>query len=138
MSVHKRANNDTYYVAYRDADGRQHTKTFGKGREGKRDAQRFDEEIKARKLIETPLPVFAPGQKAYIDQLTQLYINAKKAEGKSLRWIKELAVLVMSATAPMSPLSAQLMEPRSARLMEPFGDQAMEPFRDHLMEPGQR
>ena len=52
MSVHKRANNGTYYVSYRDAGGRQRTKTFGKGREGKRDAQRFDEEIKARKLIE--------------------------------------------------------------------------------------
>ena len=28
MSVHKRANNDTYYVSYRDAGGRQRTKTF--------------------------------------------------------------------------------------------------------------
>jgi len=36
----------------------------------------------------------------------------------------------MSATAPMSPLGAQLKEPRSAPIMEPFGD--------HLMEPGQR
>ena len=101
MSVHKRLSNDTYYVSYRDADGRQRTKTFGKGREGKRDAQRFDEEIKARKLIEAPLPIFAPGQKAYIDQLTQLYINAKKAEGKSLRWIRELAVLVKTHFIPV-------------------------------------
>ena len=44
----------------------------------------------------------------------------------------------LSATAPMSPLSVQLMEPRSAPIMEPFGDQVMEPFGDHLMEPGQR
>jgi len=36
----------------------------------------------------------------------------------------------LSATAPMSPLGAQLMAPRSARLMEPFCD--------HVMEPGQR
>ena len=57
MSVHKRANNGTYYVAYRDAAGRQHTKTFGKGREGKRDAQKFDQEIKVRKLIEAGMNV---------------------------------------------------------------------------------
>lgn len=101
MSVHKRANNGTYFVAYRDENGKQCRKTFGKGREGKRDAQKFDEEVKARKLVEAPLPVFAPGEQVYLDQLAQLYINAKKSEGKSLRWIKELAVLLKKHFIPV-------------------------------------
>ena len=42
MSVHKRSNNGTYYVAYRDGNGRQHTRSFGKGRDGKREAEKFD------------------------------------------------------------------------------------------------
>jgi len=47
------------------------------------------------------LPIFAPGEKVSIDQLTQLSINAQKAEGKLLRWIKELAVLVKTHFIPV-------------------------------------
>ena len=46
MSVHKRINNGTYYVAYRDGNGRQHTRSFGKGRDGKREAEKFDEQVR--------------------------------------------------------------------------------------------
>ncbi len=39
--------------------------TFGKGREGKGDVRKFDEEIKTRKNVEAPLPIFAPGEQVY-------------------------------------------------------------------------
>jgi integrase len=101
MSVHKRGNNGTYYVSYRDEKGAQHTKTFGKGREGKRDALKFDEEIKARKLVEAPVPRFALGEKVYLDQLAQIYIDAKKSEGNSVRCLKEIAALLKEHFLPV-------------------------------------
>ncbi|KHK01326.1 tyrosine-type recombinase/integrase [Desulfovibrio sp. TomC] len=101
MSVHKRSNNGTYFVSYRDADGKQRTKTFGTGREGKRQANKFDEEIKARKKVEAPLPVLVPGAKVYLDQLAQAYINAKKSEGRSVRWLQELATLLKKHFIPV-------------------------------------
>lgn len=96
MSVHKRSNNGTYYVAYRDGNGRQHTRSFGKGRDGKREAEKFDEQVKAHKVIEVPLEAAppTPGKKIFLDELSQMYINAKKAEGKSIRRLKELAVIL--------------------------------------------
>ena len=96
MSVHKRSNNGTYYVAYRDGNGRQHTRSFGKGRDGKREAEKFDEQVKAHKVIEVPLEPAPPtsGKKIFLDELSQMYINAKKAEGKSIRRLKELAVIL--------------------------------------------
>lgn len=96
MSVHKRSNNGTYYVAYRDGNGRQHTRSFGKGRDGKREAEKYDEQVKARKVIEVPLEAAPPtsGKKIFLDELSQMYINAKKAEGKSIRRLKELAVIL--------------------------------------------
>ena len=103
MSVHKRNNNGTYYVAYRDENGRQHTKTFGKGRAAKREAEKFDEQVKAHKTIEVPLDVStpAPGKKIFLDELSQMYINAKKAEGKSIRRLKELAVILERHIIPV-------------------------------------
>ena len=68
MSVHQRKSNGTYYVAYRTAEGKKTTKTFGKGREGKRDAQRFDKQAKEQKatVVSSPEPstAAAPGQVA--------------------------------------------------------------------------
>lgn len=94
MSVHKRTSNGAYFVSYRGADGKQTTKSFGKGREGKREAQKFDEEVKARKKVDAPIPTVFPGDVIHLDQLAQRFITAKKAEGRSPRWLKELAAVL--------------------------------------------
>ncbi|MEL7641833.1 MAG: site-specific integrase [Solidesulfovibrio sp.] len=102
MSVHKRPNNDTYYVAYRDAERRQRTKNFGKGREAKRQAQKFDEEIKARKKVEAPLPepLFTQGSRVYLDQLAQMYLNTRKVEGTTLRTLKTIKSILEKHLIP--------------------------------------
>jgi len=95
MSVHKRSNNGTYYVAYRDGNGRQHTKTFGKGRDGKREAEKFDKQVKGPGVVEngSPPPItatVAASGKIYLDQLAQMYINARKVEGTTLKTLGEI------------------------------------------------
>ena len=95
MSVHKRSNNGTYYVAYRDGNGRQHTKTFGKGRDGKREAEKFDKQVKGPGAAAngSPPPITAPvaaSGKIYLDQLAQMYINARKVEGTTLKTLGEI------------------------------------------------
>lgn len=102
MSVHKRSNNSTWFVAYRDASGNQKTRNFGKGREGKRQALKFDEEVKALKKVDAPLPEVAiEADKVYLDQLAQRYLNAKKAEGKRLGWLKELKAILEKHLIPV-------------------------------------
>ena len=96
MSVHKRNNNGTYYVAYRDENGRQHTKTFGKGRDAKRDAEKFDKQVKGPRVAETgsPLPTTEPpvaaSGKIYLDQLAQMYISTRKVEGTTVKTLGEI------------------------------------------------
>jgi len=96
MSVHKRNNNDTYYVAYRDENGRQHTKTFGKGRAAKRDAEKFDKQVKGARAVETgsPPPTTEPpvaaSGKIYLDQLAQMYISTRKVEGTTVKTLGEI------------------------------------------------
>lgn len=107
MSVHMRKNNSAYYVAYRNAEGKQTTKTFGKGREGRRAAQKFDKQVNDQKLTGVVVKTTVPGQvvpntleaiaeevavagKIYLDQLAQMYINSRKVEGTSLRTLKEI------------------------------------------------
>lgn len=102
MSVHKRKNNGTYFVAYRDAEGNQRTKSFGKGREGKRQANNFDEDMKASRKLGTPPPmVSVKEEKVYLDQLAQRYLNAKKAEGKRVGWLKELKAILEKHLIPV-------------------------------------
>ena len=106
MSVHQRASNHTWYVAYRTPEGKHTTKSFGKGREGKRDAQRFDKKLKETKAVEASYPapiaeeVAATG-KIYLDQLAQLYIDARKVEGTSLRTLHEIKAFLKKHLIPV-------------------------------------
>lgn len=95
MSIHMRKNNGTYYVAYRNAEGKQTTKTFGKGREGRRAAQKFDKQVKDHKPVvpssqEAVAEEVALAGKIYLDQLAQMYINSRKVEGTSIRTLNEI------------------------------------------------
>lgn len=82
-----RKNNGTYYVAYRDQFNKQRTKSFGSGTEGKRAAEAFNLEVKAKKLRREE--IVSPRTGAYLDELAQMWIDAKKAEGKGGRWLRD-------------------------------------------------
>ena len=106
MSVHQRATNHTWYVAYRTPEGKQTTKTFGKGREGKRDAQRFDKQMKEQKatVVNTPATIaeeVALTGKLYLDQLTQMYVTARKVEGTKVRTLTEIKKLLERHLIPV-------------------------------------
>lgn len=92
MSVHQRKNNGSYYTVYRNDEGKQRSKDFGKGREGKRLAVAFDQEIKAHRKLKAPLPVATvEDEKLYLDQLIQAYLNARKLAGVRHKTLKEIA-----------------------------------------------
>jgi len=90
MSVHQRKETGAWFVRYRDEFGRQQNKTFGKGVEAKRQAESFDFDIKSRKRARDPL--FIPkADNIYFDDLAQLWIDDKKTQGMSERFLKEWA-----------------------------------------------
>ena len=47
------------------------------------------------------MPRFALGEKVYLDQLAQAYIDAKKSEGNSVRCLKEIAALLKEHFLPV-------------------------------------
>lgn len=102
MSVHKRFNNGTYYVSYRDDTGKQRTKSFGKGDVAKREAEAFDYEIKSRKL--RGLEIKTPNNGVYTDELCQTYINTKKAEGKAGKWLIDFTSILNNHILPGLPM----------------------------------
>lgn len=50
--MHKRKKDGAWQIFWRDQEGRQHNKTFGKSREAKRQAEAFDKQIKAGKPVQ--------------------------------------------------------------------------------------
>jgi len=106
MSIHMRKNNGTYYVAYRNAEGKQTTKTFGKGREGRRAAQKFDKQVKDHGPVPPSTPeaiseeVTVAG-KIYLDQLAQIYINTRKVEGTTIKTLNEIRSFLKKHLIPV-------------------------------------
>lgn len=88
MSVHKRKETGSWFVRFRDEFGQQHNKTFGPGPENKRQAEAFDLLVKAKKRARDPLFQSKSGN-AYLDELAQAWVNAKKTEGKGGGWLKD-------------------------------------------------
>lgn len=95
MSVHQRARDGAWFVSWRDEDGKQHTKVTGKGRAAYRAAEDLDKDLKAQKRAgRSPAP--KNDGKVYLDQIAQAFIDSKKAEGKSLTWLKPFAAMLDS------------------------------------------
>lgn len=87
MGVRKRK--DGYYVvSYRDENGRGRTRSFGRGREAARKAKEFDLDVQLKKSRGEPLPV-SRAEGMYLDELTQLWINEKKAQGRAVNWLRD-------------------------------------------------
>lgn len=80
MSVHQRKETGAWLVRYR-FDGVKHSRTFGKGPEGKRLAEAFDLEIKMRKKLGEDLSSMISDD-PYLGEIAQAYFDAKKVEGK--------------------------------------------------------
>ena len=106
MSVHMRKNNGTYYVAYRTAEGKQTTKTFGKGREGRREAMKFDKQAKddkpvAPSAVETISEEVAVAGNLFLDQLAQMYLTTRKVEGTSPKTLNEIRSFLKKHLIPV-------------------------------------
>lgn len=74
-------------VSYRDERGKSRTRTFGKGREGKKKAEAFGLEVQYKKARGEPLPM-SRAEGMYLDELCQLWIDEKKAQGRVVEWLK--------------------------------------------------
>ncbi len=101
MSIHQRSENGTWFVSYRDAAGKRKTKNFGSGRDAKRAAAKFDAEAKAKRTLAEPIVEEVPGQVVYLDQLAQLFIDTKKAEGKGQERLTQLKALLEKHFIPV-------------------------------------
>ena len=86
MSVHRRKRDDRWFVVWYEDGNRQRKKLFGPGRDEKRRAQEFDYDIKRRKKSGETLPDYQ-GAGIHLDELAQLWINHKIAQGRSREWL---------------------------------------------------
>lgn len=93
MSVHEKKDG-RWQVNFRDENGKVRSKTFPAGKEGKKQAKTFDFEVKALKTQGKQLPVVTRQEGIYFDELAQLWLNEKKAQGRAIRWLKEMADLL--------------------------------------------
>lgn len=99
MSVQYNPRRKTHFVRWIDDQDRHRNKTFPGTKQGKRDAQAFDFDIKSRKKSGRDLP--RPNQDAmYLDELSQLWINAKIAQGRSPGWIRDWASIIKHRFIP--------------------------------------
>lgn len=89
MSVRQRP--DGYWIVdFRDSNGKKRTRSFGKGKAGKRKAEDFDLEIQYKKSKGEALP-HSRAEGVYIDELCQEWIDEKKAQGRKLGWLTDWA-----------------------------------------------
>jgi integrase len=97
MSVHIKPDGQ-HYVSYRDEYGKQHTKTYGKGKQARLQAESFDLKLQAmRKLGERPLAK----SEVYLDGLAQDYVKDRKLSGVSDAYLKDLRDLLNNHVLPL-------------------------------------
>ncbi|MBI9109880.1 hypothetical protein [Maridesulfovibrio ferrireducens] len=89
MSVRKRK--DGYWIVdFRDEFGKLRSRSFGKTQAGQKKATQFDLEIKLKKAKGEALPLHR-SEGIYIDELCQMWIDEKKAQGRREKWLKDWA-----------------------------------------------
>lgn len=99
MSVHQRKRDKRYFVVWWEPGRQQRKKLFGPGREGKREAQAFDYEIKRRKKTGDVLPDYS-GRGIHLDELSQLWLNEKVSQGRALGWLTTWADILQKYILP--------------------------------------
>jgi integrase len=88
-----------YYVRYKDDNGRHRKESYPGTETGKQEAKARDHEIKHKKALGEELPGSGPDG-IHLDELAQLWIDAKLAEGRAPRWIKEWASVLQKHILP--------------------------------------
>ncbi len=98
MSFRKRK--DGYWIVdYRDSNGQKHSHSFGKDPDGKKRAKEFDLQIKLKKVRGEELSL-KQKDGVYIDELCQLWVDDKKAQGRKMGWIKDWVSVFNNYFAP--------------------------------------
>lgn len=88
-----------WVVDFWDEFGKKRSRSFGKKPEGKKLAKEFDLEIQLKKSKGEPLPV-SRGGGMYLDELCQIWINEKKAQGRKKKWLSEWVSVFNKYFAP--------------------------------------
>lgn len=97
MSVHKKPDG-RWFVAYRDENRKQHTKYFGHGDDAEKEARAYDLELEADR-IRGNRPK-APAAQLYFDELCQQYVDDRRVNGASARYIHHFLLLMNNRIGP--------------------------------------
>lgn len=98
MGVSKRKDG-RWQVSFRDEQGRPRSRAFPPTKEGKKAAEEFDLDVKLRKKRGEDLPEVTSGG-VHIDELAQLWLDEKKAQGRAVGWLKDWAHIFNSRFLP--------------------------------------
>lgn len=77
-----------WVVSYRDESGKGRSRSFGKGKQGEKEAKKFATEVDYKKEHNEPLPV-SRGEGLFLNEIMQLWVDEKRAQGRKKRWINE-------------------------------------------------
>lgn len=98
MSIRRRK--DGYWIVdFRDEKGRKRSRSCGKGKAGKTKAQLLDTEIAYKLAHQEPLPM-SRADGIFLDELSQLWVDHKKAQGRKTRWLSEWAHVLNTKFLP--------------------------------------
>jgi len=81
-----------WVVAYRDEEGKGRTRSFGKGKNGEKEATKFATEIEYKKAHDEALPI-PRGDGLFLNEIMQLWVDEKRAQGRKKRWLSEWATV---------------------------------------------
>lgn len=77
-----------WVVAYRDEYGKGRSRSFGRGAKSKKEAEKFATEVDYKKAHGESLPI-SRGEGLYLNELCQLWVDEKLAQGRKDRWLTE-------------------------------------------------
>ena len=97
MSVHQH-NDGRWIVVYKDANGKRHDKSFGRGDAARLEAENFDMAMKTRQVQTTPAERTNMG--ITLECVIGLYCQHLSASGKTQRHIQEIQYVAASAYYP--------------------------------------
>lgn len=104
-SMHQRKSDGAHQVFWRDHDGRQRNRTFGKGREAKRRAMEFIKQIKGQGFAQVAVEQeIVQRYGVYFDELGHKWVAAKKAEGKDSAWLRVWVGILWGHILPRLPM----------------------------------
>ncbi|HYB04077.1 MAG TPA: tyrosine-type recombinase/integrase, partial [Nitrososphaerales archaeon] len=97
MSVHIKPDG-RWFVAYRDENRKWRCKYFGRGDDAEKEARAYDKELEADR-IRGNRPK-APSAQLYFDELCQKYVDDRRVNGASVRYIHDILNLLNNHIGP--------------------------------------